>query len=156
MAGVLLQVLLRNPLADPYIFGVSGGAALGVLLAMLLGTGAMVRTGSGLAGAIAASALVFGLSFRTGNWNPYRLLLTGVVVAAGLNAGLSLILVLAPETAIKGMLFWLMGDLGYAENPLPALLVLATLLVVAMPLAQAMNVLALGRIKAQSLGVVLD
>jgi len=50
------------------------------------------------------------------------------------------------------MLFWLMGDLGYAQYPLPALLVLATMLIVAMPLAQAMNVLALGRIKAQSLG----
>jgi iron complex transport system permease protein len=155
LAGVLLQVLLRNPLADPYIFGVSGGAALGVLLAMLLGTGTMIQTGSGLAGAIAASALVFGLSFRSGNWNPYRLLLTGVVVAAGLNAALSLILVLAPQTAIKGMLFWLMGDLGYAEHPLPALLLLMTLLLVAMPLAQAMNVLALGRVKARSLGVAV-
>jgi iron complex transport system permease protein len=155
MAGVLLQVLLRNPLADPYIFGVSGGAALGVLLAMLLGTGTLIQTGSGLAGAIAASALVFGLSFRSGNWNPYRLLLTGVVVAAGLNAALSLILVLAPETAVKGMLFWLMGDLGYAEYPLPALLVLVFLFIVAMPLAQTMNVLALGRIKAQSLGVAV-
>lgn len=154
-AGVLLQVLLRNPLADPYIFGVSGGAALGVLLAMLLGTGAIIQTGSGLAGAIAASALVFGLSFRSGNWNPYRLLLTGVVVAAGLNAALSLILVLAPQTAVKGMLFWLMGDLGYAEYPLPALVVLVTLFIVAMPLAKAMNVLALGRIKAQSLGVAV-
>jgi iron complex transport system permease protein len=153
LAGVLLQVLLRNPLADPYIFGVSGGAALGVLLAMLLGTGTLIQTGSGLAGAIAASALVFGLSFRSGNWNPYRLLLTGVVVAAGLNAALSLILVLAPQTAVKGMLFWLMGDLGYAEYPLPAFVVLVTLFIVAMPLAQAMNVLALGRIKAQSLGV---
>jgi iron complex transport system permease protein len=155
LAGVLLQVLLRNPLADPYIFGVSGGAALGVLLAMLLGTGTLMQTGWGLAGAIAASALVFGLSFRSANWNPYRLLLTGVVVAAGLNAALSLILVLAPQTAVKGMLFWLMGDLGYAEYPLPALAVLVILFVVAMPLAKAMNVLALGRIKAQSLGVAV-
>lgn len=155
LAGVLLQVLLRNPLADPYIFGVSGGAALGVLLAMLLGTGTLMQTGSGLAGAIAASALVFGLSFRGGNWNPYRLLLTGVVVAAGLNAALSLILVLAPQAAVKGMLFWLMGDLGYAEHPLPAMAALVVLFIVAMPLAQAMNVLALGRIKAQSLGVAV-
>jgi len=54
-----------------------------------------------------------------------------VVVAAGLNAALSLILVLAPQTAVKGMLFWLMGDLGYAQYPLPALLVLATMLIVA-------------------------
>jgi iron complex transport system permease protein len=143
LAGALMQVLLRNPLADPYVFGISGGAALGVMFGMLLGMGTFAQTGLGLAAAVLASALVFGLSLRAGNWNPYRLLLTGVVVAAGLNALLSLILVLAPQTAVKGMLYWLMGDLGYAGNPLPAFAVLALLIVVAMPFAPAMNVLAL-------------
>ena len=156
LAGALMQVLLRNPLADPYVFGISGGAALGVMFGMLLGVGTFAQTGLGLGGAILASALVFGLSLRAGNWNPYRLLLTGVVVAAGLNALLSLILVLAPQTALKGMLYWLMGDLGYAGNPLPGLLVLALLFVVVMPFAPAMNVLALGRMKAQSLGVAVS
>ena len=153
LAGVLLQVLLRNPLADPYIFGVSGGAALGVLLAMLLGLGVAMQTGLGLAGAVAASAAVFLLSFRGGEWNPYRLLLTGVVIAAGLNAAISLILVLAPYATVKGMLYWLMGDLAYAGNPAPALLVLAVLLAVLLPLGRTLNVLALGRTKALSLGV---
>jgi len=156
LAGTLMQVLLRNPLADPYVFGISGGAALGVLFGMLIGAGTLMQSGLGLGGAILACALVFGLSLRAGNWNPYRLLLTGVVVAAGLNALLSLILVLAPQTAVKGMLYWLMGDLGYAGNPLPALVVLALLFVVAMPFAPAMNVLALGRMKAQSLGVAVS
>src|SRR5258706_6131377 len=156
LAGTLMQVLLRNPLADPYVFGISGGAALGVMFGMLLGVGMFVQTGLGLGGAVLASTLVFGLSLRAGNWNPYRLLLTGVVVAAGLNALLSLILVLAPQTAVKGMLDWLIGDLGYAGNPLPALLVLSLLFVVAMPFAPAMNVLALGRMKAQSLGVAVS
>lgn len=156
LAGVLMQVLLRNPLADPYVFGISGGAALGVMFGMLLGLGTILQTGLGLGGAILASALVFGLSLRAGNWNPYRLLLTGVVVAAGLNALLSLILVLAPQTAVKGMLYWLMGDLGYAGNPLPAFLVLSVLLAIAMPFAPAMNVLAIGRMKAQSLGVAVN
>ena len=156
LAGALMQVLLRNPLADPYVFGISGGAALGVMFGMLLGVGTFVQTGLGLAGAALASAVVFGLSLRAGNWNPYRLLLTGVVVAAGLNALLSLILVLAPQTAVKGMLFWLMGDLGYAGNPLPGLLVLALLFILVMPFAPAMNVLALGRMKAQSLGVAVS
>jgi len=152
MAGALMQVLLRNPLADPYVFGISGGAALG----MLLGLGTLMQTGLGLGGAVLASALVFGLSLRAGNWNPYRLLLTGVVVAAGLNALLSLILVLAPQTAVKGMLYWLMGDLGYAGNPLPAIIVLVLLFSVSMPFAPAMNVLALGRMKAKSLGVEVN
>ncbi len=156
LAGTLMQVLLRNPLADPYVFGISGGAALGVMLGMLLGLGTIMQTGFGLGGAVLASALVFGLSLRAGNWNPYRLLLTGVVVAAGLNALLSLILVLAPQASVKGMLYWLMGDLGYAGNPLPALLVLAILFLIALPFAPAMNVLALGRMKAQSLGVAVS
>src|SRR6187401_126470 len=79
LAGVLLQVLLRNPLADPYILGVSGGAAVGALLAMLLGWGLVLTNFASLAGALAAIAIVFGLSFRAGGWNLYRLLLTGVV-----------------------------------------------------------------------------
>lgn len=156
LAGALMQNLLRNPLADPYVFGISGGAALGVMFGMLIGVGTLVQTGLGLAGAVLASVMVFGLSLRAGNWNPYRLLLTGVVVAAGLNALLSLILVLAPQTAVKGMLYWLMGDLGYAGNPLPALLVLVLLFAVVMPFAPAMNVLALGRVKARSLGVAVS
>jgi iron complex transport system permease protein len=156
LAGALMQVLLRNPLADPYVFGISGGAALGAMFGMLLGVGALMQAGMGLAGAVLASVLVFGLGLRAGNWNPYRLLLTGVVVAAGLNALLSLILVLAPQTAVKGMLYWLMGDLGYAGDPLPALAVLVLLFIVAMPFAPAMNALALGRMKAQSLGVAVS
>jgi iron complex transport system permease protein len=156
LAGTLMQNLLRNPLADPYVFGISGGAALGVMFGMLIGVGTFVQTGLGLTGAVLASVMVFGLSLRAGNWNPYRLLLTGVVVAAGLNALLSLILVLAPQTAVKGMLYWLMGDLGYAGNPLPALLVLVLLFAVVMPFAPAMNVLALGRVKARSLGVAVS
>ena len=156
LAGALMQNLLRNPLADPYVFGISGGAALGVMFGMLIGVGTLVQTGLGLAGAVLASVMVFGLSLRAGNWNPYRLLLTGVVVAAGLNALLSLILVLAPQTAVKGMLYWLMGDLGYAGNPLPAVLVLVLLFAVVMPFAPAMNVLALGRVKARSLGVAVS
>jgi len=156
LAGTLMQVLLRNPIADPYVFGISGGAALGVMFGMLLGVGAFMQTGLGLIGALLALILVFGLSLRAGNWNPYRLLLTGVVIAAGFNALLSLILVLAPQTAIKGMLYWLMGDLGYAGDPLPALLVLALLVAVVMPFTRAMNVLAIGRLKARSLAVAVS
>ena len=54
---------------------------------------------------------MFGLSFRAGDWNLYRLLLTGVVFSAGCSALISLLLTLAPQAAVKGMLFWLLGDL---------------------------------------------
>ena len=64
LAGALLQVLLRNPLADPYILGVSGGAAVGALVGMLLGWSILLVNLASLAGALAVIALVFGLSFR--------------------------------------------------------------------------------------------
>lgn len=101
LAGALLQVLLRNPLADPYILGVSGGAAVGALLAMLLGWGLVLTNLTSLAGALTAIAIVFGLSFRAGDWNLYRLLLTGVVLSAGCTALTTLILTLAPARDIK-------------------------------------------------------
>ncbi len=153
IAGSFLQVLLRNPLADPYIFGVSGGAAAGVLFAMLLGLDTIVGYGFGLGGAAGATLLVAALSYRVGDWNPYRLLLTGVVVAAGLSSAISLILVLAPDTSVKGMLFWLMGDLAYADVPNVAVFILIGLVVFALPYGQAMNALGLGRMKAASLGI---
>lgn len=153
VAGCFLQTLLRNPLADPYIFGVSSGAAAGMLAAMLLGLTTAAGYAFGLAGASAVVLLVALLSYRVADWNPYRLLLTGVMVAAGLNALISLVLVLAPSYAVKGMLFWLMGDLTYAEPPLGAALLLCLLVALSVVMGPALNALSLGRLKAASLGV---
>ncbi len=153
VAGCFLQALLRNPLADPYIFGVSSGAAAGVLAAMLLGLTMDFGYLLGFAGAAAVALLVALLSYRVADWNPYRLLLTGVMVAAGLNAVISLVLVLAPAHAARGMLFWLMGDLTYAEPPIGAAALLCILFVLSIVLGPALNALALGRLKAASLGV---
>ena len=153
VAGCFLQTLLRNPLADPYIFGVSSGAAAGVLASMLLGLGKDAGYLLGFAGATAVIALVALLSYRVADWNPYRLLLIGVMVAAGLNALISLALVLAPSVAVKGMLFWLMGDLSYAEAPFGSAVLLCILVVLAVVIASAMNAMSLGRLKAASLGV---
>jgi iron complex transport system permease protein len=153
VAGSFLQTLLRNPLADPYIFGVSSGAAAGILAAMLLGLTMDVGYLLGFAGAAAVAMLVALLSYRVADWNPYRLTLTGVMVAAGLNAVISLVLVLAPSYAVKGMLFWLMGDLSYAEPPFGAALLLCFLFVLSIALGPELNALTLGRFKAASLGV---
>ncbi|MBA4143079.1 MAG: iron ABC transporter permease [Nitrosospira sp.] len=155
LAGVLLQVLLRNPLADPYILGVSGGAAVGALLAMLLGWSLLLTNLTSLAGALTAIAIVFGLSFRAGGWNLYRLLLTGVVLSAGFSALTALILTLAPASDVKGMLFWLMGDVSRAEELLPGWTVLIIVTAVSMLFSGSLNVLSLGRMKAQTLGVAV-
>ena len=153
LAGALLQVLLRNALADPYVLGVSSGAALGALLAVVAGAGAALMNAAALAGAACAIAVVFGLSFRSGDWDVYRLLLTGVVLAAGFSALVSLTLVMAPHVQVKGMLFWLMGDLSYADNPVAGWIVLLVVGAAAMAHAVRLDLLALGEAKARSLGL---
>ena len=154
-SGVLLQVLLRNPLADPYILGVSGGAALGALAALLFGAGLVFTNLAALVGALGAIALVFALSFRAGDWSVHRLLLTGVVLSAGFSALISLMLVLAPQAQLKGMLFWLMGDLSLAGASGAAWLLLAAVLLVFVLWSGSLNALALGALKARALGVAV-
>lgn len=153
VAGALMQVLLRNPLADPYILGLSGGAAVGALLAMLAGLAGALVSGSAFAGALLATLLVFGLAHGTGSWTPSRLLLTGVVVAAGWGAIITLILAMSPARRLPGMLYWLMGDLSHAANPAAALVLLALVCALLFPLGRSLNVLARGPLQAAALGV---
>jgi iron complex transport system permease protein len=153
LAGALMQVLLRNPLGDPYILGISGGAATAALLAMLAGLSAAWLTGFAFAGALSAMLLVFTLARGQGAWIPTRLLLTGVVIAAGWGALISFILAITPSQQLPGMLFWLMGDLSDADAPrLPLLLLLAGT-AIALWLAPALNLLARGELQAAALGV---
>ena len=155
VAGVLLQVLLRNPLADPYVLGISGGAALGALGAMLAGAALAAMNVAAFAGACAAIAAVFALSYRAGDWSPHRLLLTGVVLSAGFAALVSLILAVAPQAQLKGMLFWLMGDLADASAGAGSWSVLAAVLAVFAWRGDALDALALGADKARALGVAV-
>lgn len=153
VAGALMQVLLRNPLADPYVLGISGGAAVGALLAMLAGVGGLLVSGSAFAGALLSTLLVFGLAHGTGSWTPTRLLLTGVVVAAGWGAVITLMLAISPSERLPGMLYWLMGDLTYAGSPTVPLLLLLVLCLLLVPLGRSLNVLARGSLQAAALGV---
>ena len=153
MAGALMQVLLRNPLADPYVLGISGGAAVGALLAMLLGAGMALVSGSAFVGAMVSTVLVFGLSHGRGSWTTTRLLLTGVVIAAGWGAVITFILTMSPADRLPGMLYWLMGDLSYARSPEIAWMVLVPALLVMLPIARSLNVLARGPMQAAALGV---
>ena len=161
LAGALMQVLLRNPLADPYVLGLSGGAAVGALGAMLAGFGMLaVNLGAAL-GALLAITLVFALArrdfarqqmFGALDASP-RLLLTGVIMAAGWGAIITLILTLAPDARLRGMLFWLMGDLNGAESWAPAMLVLLGALALTFPAARDLNLLLRGEVLAHALGV---
>ncbi|MEX0603405.1 MAG: iron ABC transporter permease [Marinobacter sp.] len=153
VAGALMQVLLRNPLADPYVLGLSGGAAVGALLAMLAGLGGVIVSGSAFAGALLATLMVFGLAHGTGSWTPSRLLLTGVVVAAGWGAVITLMLAISPAQRLPGMLYWLMGDVSYARTPWPAMVLLLLVCLLVVPLGRSLNVLARGPMQAAALGV---
>ena len=153
VAGVLMQVLLRNPLAEPYILGSSGGAAVAALLAMIMGFGSAIVDISAFAGAMAATVLVFSIAHGTGSWTPTRLLLTGVVLAAGFSAATTMLLAMSPDQNLRGMLFWLMGDLSFAYDP-GRCLVLLTLLVLGGTFgARHLNVLARGELQAAIVGL---
>ncbi|TMI01742.1 MAG: iron ABC transporter permease [Betaproteobacteria bacterium] len=153
LAGALLQVLLRNSLADPYVLGVSGGAAAGALTTMLLGAAAWLVPVGAFGGAMASTAIVFGLARGRGPWSPTRLLLTGVVVAAGWGAVVALILSLAPEAQLRGMLFWLIGDLSAPPAAWSTLGALVLAVAAALPFAGDLNALARGDTAAAALGV---
>jgi iron complex transport system permease protein len=155
LAGTVLQVLLRNPLADPSILGISGGAAVGALAGMLLGLPSWALHALAFAGASAAAGALLALAVRLTGWNIYRVLLTGVALGAGCGAAVSLMLALAPAAQVHGMLFWLLGDLSGAREPLPAWIALAAVLACAQLLAFKLDALTLGTLKARSLGVAV-
>jgi len=153
VAGVLMQVLLRNPLAEPYILGTSGGAAVAALVGMMLGISAIGVDALAFAGAMGATLLVFTVARGTGSWTPARLLLTGVVLAAGFSAATTLLLALSPEQNLRGMLFWLMGDLAFAYSSAHLLLLLAAISSGAVLAARHLDVLARGELQAAVLGL---
>lgn len=153
VSGVLMQVLLRNPLAEPYILGTSGGAAVAALLAMILGLGAAAVDFAAFGGAMAATLLVFTIAQGSGSWTPTRLLLTGVVLAAGFSAATTLLLALSPDQNLRGMLFWLMGDLNYAYSPAQSLWLLLAVTAGGLLVARHLNVLARGDLQAAIVGL---
>ena len=153
VAGVLMQVLLRNPLAEPYILGTSGGAAVAALVGMMLGISAIGVDALAFAGAMGATLLVFTVARGTGSWTPARLLLTGVVLAAGFSAATTLLLALSPEQNLRGMLFWLMGDLAFAYSSAHLLVLLAAISSGAVLAARHLDVLARGELQAAVLGL---
>lgn len=159
LAGALLQTLLRNPLADPYVLGVSSGASVGALTALWLGaTLVWVNVGAAL-GALLATALVFTLgaqAFRRqadSSRASVQLLLVGVIVAAGFGAVVAFILSITPDSKLRGMIFWLLGDLNGADHFALPLAASAVLLLAALAIARDLNLLLLGDGQAFSLGV---
>ena len=118
LAGLAMQVLLRNPLADPYVLGTSGGASVGGLLALM--SGLSLWLGAGL-GALLAGAVLLALTraalASTDDASP-RLVLTGAMLASLCGAIATLLLALTPDQRLRGAIFWLVGDLSGAQGGL--------------------------------------
>jgi iron complex transport system permease protein len=153
LAGVIMQVLLRNPLADPYILGISGGAAVGALSAILLGLGGWWMSNAAFAGALLSVVLVFGIANKFGRWSVTRLLLTGVVISAGWGAVINVLLTTSSSNNVQSMLFWLMGDLSQSRVGFGHLTVLLAGVLGGLYLSRSLNVLVRGELVAASLGV---
>ncbi|MCX8115383.1 MAG: iron ABC transporter permease [Burkholderiaceae bacterium] len=167
LAGAILQALLRNPLADPYVLGVSGGAAVAALAALAAGAGVATMQAASAAGALATLALLFVLARRAlftrdalrGESSATGVLLTGVMIAAFAAAILSLALTLATDTQLRTMVFWLLGDLAGATDlrmALAAVVLLAATVAVAAKRARALNLMLRGDVLAYTQGVDVE
>lgn len=159
LAGLMMQALLRNPLADPYVLGVSSGASVGALLALLLMASTLMVDAAALVGAIGVSLLLYALARRdlrsgqAAEGGASMLLLTGVIVSALCGSLVTLMLSIAPEGRLRSMIFWLIGDLAGAPLRLAPWIVLVGALLFAMRSARAMNMVALHAENAVTLGV---
>jgi iron complex transport system permease protein len=164
LSGALLQALLRNPLADPYVLGVSGGASCGAMAAIALGVGAASIALAAAGGAFVALALLFTLAHRAlyareavlDHGRDSAILLTGVMIASLCAAALSLVLSLAPDGKLRSMVFWLLGDLSGALHPglaRAACVAWLVLLLLALHDAAALNLMLAGDLQAYTQGV---
>jgi iron complex transport system permease protein len=169
VSGALMQLLTRNALADPYVLGVAGGASVGALGTMLLaGAGGAALSEWGVAlgaagGAFLAATLLFALMGRrlagslttAGREGSTSLLLVGVMIGSGCSALVALILTLADEGQLRGMVFWLLGDLNGATHWEIVWLALAICLALVWPTARQLDWLARGDAWAATLGVAV-
>ena len=157
-AGVVFQALLRNPLAEPYILGVSSGAGLGAALAILTGLGLLSVFALPLTAFIAALitlAIVFGLANNRGSTSVYGLILSGVIVSAVCSNILMFLVAMAPAEGLHSVIWWMLGNLEPAS---PRLLAVSSVVIIAglaaiWALAPELNSLTLGRETAHNLGV---
>jgi iron complex transport system permease protein len=156
VAGAGFQALLRNPLADPYVLGVSSGAALGAILSLLASPRTSLETmGAAFAGAALTIAAVYLLGRRGGQLDSFTLLLAGIITASFLSAVIMFLMTTLSGRDLRGMAFWLMGDLS---SPLSVglywpFLLLALAIGAIYTTASDLNLILTGEQEARHLGV---
>jgi len=159
LAGMMMQALLRNPLADPYVLGVSSGASVGALAALLFMCAAWIIDAAAFGGAVAVSLMLYVLARRdlrggtAAEGGTSLLLLTGVILSSACIALVTLMLSIAPDSRLRSMVFWLIGDLSGASVRWLPWIVLVFALAYALHKARALNVMALHAEAAATLGI---
>ena len=155
-AGASYQALLRNPLAEPYLLGVSNGAAVGTMVALVFfGANEWSRPVLAFAGALIATLAVYQLARGRAGATPERLILAGVIVTTFLSSVIVFVTTLMDATRIRSFTFWLLGDLsGTTKTLLPVAIAITVLGTIALTLhARSLNLLMLGERDAFDLGV---
>lgn len=160
VSGAIFQALLRNPLADPYILGVSSGSAVGAILAILLGFGSLSfgLPFASFVGALVTIGLVFYFGKQEGRMHPNILLLAGVITGSFLSAIIMFFLSISQKEELHTIIFWLMGDFSFA-NPQSILIVLPYLVVGFLILywrSRHLNLILSGEENALQLGVDVE
>ncbi|PKN59751.1 MAG: iron ABC transporter permease [Deltaproteobacteria bacterium HGW-Deltaproteobacteria-11] len=159
-AGVVFQAVLRNPLADPYILGISGGAAVGAIIGIIIGAGAVPFGVAGLAflGALLTIITIFGVAGSRTDGQSNTLLLTGVIINAFFSAIIMFLIAMSSSDRLHSVFFWLMGDLSLAEGSevLFTALFLLTGFIVMLFHARSLNLLLTGEETAMQLGVDVE
>jgi iron complex transport system permease protein len=159
LSGAALQGVLRNPLAEPYLLGVSGGAAVGAVIAVALGVAFVFVPFAAFAGAVLAVTVALFVAHAThGRGDPRVLVMAGVVVGAFANAAIMIVMANAEVSTVRGALWWMMGsaaDANWMQNGWLLLYVLAggALLVAS---GRTLDALALGEDSAAGLGIDVD
>ena len=159
MSGAALQGTMRNPLAEPYLLGVSGGAAVGAVLATIFGFGVAMLPLAAFAGAIVAVLAAFFVAHASGSrGDPRLLLMAGVVVGAFANAAIMVLLARAEPNVVRNALWWMMGSVSDASWPQIATLAIYVAIAggALILVAREIDVLALGEDAAAGLGVNVD
>jgi iron complex transport system permease protein len=158
-AGTVVQVLVRNALADPFLLGISSGASVGATAVLLFGAfaslGLWALSFGSILGALGAMVAVFVVSRQDGRLAPLQLTLCGVVLAGLFESVTSFLIFRGNPQATQSVLFWLLGSFGnasWSQLPGPAL-ALAAAMIYLFSQARALNALALGSEAATSLGV---
>jgi iron complex transport system permease protein len=162
-SGVVLQAILRNPLADPYILGISSGAGLGAILAILSGFTWSLWAGSPIAvfafvGALATVWLVWSIAYFAGRSQVTSLLLAGVVMNAFFSAVIMFLTSIAKSEQLRSTIYWLMGNITEKDSTtlLAGAICIILGIVLLFGISNKLNIISLGKSEAQGLGVDIE